>query len=135
MVNSTSICEDEKAIFDADDLRLRATERRDADTLASLLLDDFSYVHMIGYRETGQSYVQRLRTDTTTRYLAVERRSARVRIYGDVAVMEGEANLRYESPIGSPARDAPSLYLAVWIRSGGMWRLASYASTALPVAK
>lgn len=120
------------AVLAADDLRRRATEQHDADTLASLLLPDFTYVHMNGHRESGPSYVQRLRAANAVRYHALERRAALIRLFGDVALMEGEANLRYESPIGSPPKDAPSLYLAVWVRRDGTWRMASYASTALP---
>ncbi len=123
---------DTAAVLVADDLRRRATEQHDADTLASLLLPDFSYVHMTGHRESGFSYLRRLRAADTVRFHAVERRSAHVRLFGDVAVMEGEANLRYESPIGSAPKNAASQYLAVWVRHSGVWRMASYASTALP---
>ncbi len=117
-------------VLAADDLRRRATEQHDAATLATLLLPDFTYIHMNGTRETGASYLERLQAGTGVRYHALERQSAGVRLFGDVALMEGEANLRYESPPGTPPKNAPSLYLAVWVRSDGVWRLASYASTA-----
>jgi ketosteroid isomerase-like protein len=114
-------------VLHADDLRLAASLAGDATALRGLFAPDFSYTHSNGLREGGEAYIDRLESGAV-RYLDMRRREARVVVDGDTAVVEGVASMTYQ-PRGGEAMTLDTLYLAVWRRTGPVWRMSHYAST------
>jgi hypothetical protein len=92
------------AVLAADDRRRAANMANDADALEAILAPDFTYTHNTGFREGRDAYLARIRT-AQVRYLSLDRLAAHVRVY------------------------VKTLYLGAWVRSGGAWRMAAYAST------
>jgi hypothetical protein len=114
-----------------DDARLSATVASDAAALEDLLDESFTYVHSNGFREGREPYLRRIR-DGQVAYVSLDRREATVRLFGDTALVEGVAALRYRLAGSAGAEGFESLFLGVWVRPAGVWRLAAYTSTLLP---
>ena len=66
------------------------------------------------------------------RFDAVERLDARVRVYGNAAVVTGQT--RMQGRFGEQPFGAHSRYTHVYVRSGGGWRLASAQGTPIAAA-
>lgn len=119
------------ALLDADDRRRTASVAADVATLADILTPDFTYIHNTGFREGREPYLARLREGGAL-IVALERIAASVRFVGGIALVDGVASMTYRMPPSAPAATFTSLYLAVWERIGGAWRIRAYASTAVP---
>src|SRR5690606_39491036 len=119
----------ERRLFEADDERCRAMLAHDLDALARVLADDVVYTHSSAVVDTKEQYLQSLR-EGRTRYLAAQRQSAQVRLYGPVAVMHGHVIMQIES--GGKKKDLNNLFQSVWIERDGRWLLTSWASTVIP---
>jgi len=119
----------ERRLFEADDERCRAMLAHDLDALARVLADDMVYTHSSAVVDTKEQYLQSLR-EGRSRYLAAQRQSARVRLYGPVAVMHGHVIMQIESQ--GKKRDLNNLFQSVWVERDGRWLLASWASTVIP---
>jgi ketosteroid isomerase-like protein len=119
---------DVRAVLEADDLRRAASVAGDVDALEQLFTADFTYTHSNGFREGRTAYLARIRA-AQVRYLNVVRREAQVRVYAEVALVDGLASMTYQLPSQAAPNTLETLYLAVWLRSAGRWRMAAYAST------
>ena len=117
-----------EAVLAADARRRAANVAKDVVTLEQLLTPDFTYTHNTGFREGREAYLDRIRKSQVD-YVAMERPEAEVRLYGDVALVDGLASMTYRNPPGGPEHTVKTLYLAVWVLQAGQWRIASYAST------
>ena len=110
----------------ADDARYRFTTDADVSALVALLTEDFTYTHNAGFTDDKAAYVGRIASGAV-RYSDAERVAAEVRIRGDTGIMTGHmrmiANLRDE------AVQLDNVFLAVWLREKGAWRLAAWSST------
>jgi len=96
----------ERRLFEADDERCRAMLAHDLDTLERVLADDVIYTHSSAVVEGKAQYLQALR-EGRSRYLAVQRKSAQVRMYGPVAIMHGHVIMQIEIQTGgAPAQGA-----------------------------
>jgi ketosteroid isomerase-like protein len=115
-------------VLAADDRRRAATQAYDADALEALMTEAFTYTHFNGFREGRDGYLGRIRGGGVE-YVSLDRRDAQVRIFGDVAVIDGKASMTYRLPSETKPNTVHNLYLAVWRRIGGAWRIEAYAST------
>jgi ketosteroid isomerase-like protein len=116
------------AVLAADARRRAANMAKDVVTLERLLTPDFTYTHNTGFREGRDAYLARIRNGQVD-YVAMDRLDAKVRVYGDVALVDGLASMTYRNPPGGPAHTVRTLYTAVWVLQTGQWRIAAYAST------
>ena len=116
------------AVLAADARRRAANVAKDVATLEQLLTPDFTYTHNTGFREGRDAYLARIKNGQVD-YVAMDRLDAKVRVYGDVALVDGLASMTYRNPPGGPEHTVKTLYLAVWVLHAGQWRIASYAST------
>jgi len=119
----------ERRVLQADDERCRAMLAHDLDALAGMLADDVVYTHSSAVVENKQQYLQSLQQGHL-RYLKVRRDSARVRLYGQVAVMHGRVIMQID--MQGRSKDLDNLFQSVWIEHEGRWLLASWASTVIP---
>lgn len=119
----------ERQVLQADDERCRAMLTHDLNALSRLLADDVVYTHSSALVDTKETYLQTLR-EGHIRYLATERKSANVRLYGKVAIMHGHVTMQIE--YHGQKKDLNNMYQAVWAQREGSWQLVSWASTVIP---
>lgn len=119
----------ERRLLQIDDARCQAMLAHDVDALGRILADDIVYIHSSAVVDTKESYLQTLR-DGGIRYLATERKTAHVRLYGQVAVMHGHVTMQIDRQ--GVKKDLNNLYQAVWVERAGNWQLASWSSTVIP---
>ena len=117
-----------REVLAADDRRRAATVAYDVATLDSLFSEGFTYTHFNGFREGRDGYLDRVRQGGV-KYVSLDRRDAEVRLFGDVAVIDGLASMTYQLPTEDKPRTVDTLCLAVWRRDGARWRIEAYAST------
>ena len=118
-----------RAVLEADDRRRAATVAGDTATLNELMSEAFTYTHFSGFREGRAGYVGRIAEGGAVEYVSLDRRDAEVRVFGDVVVIDGRASMTYRPLNEDKPRTIHNLYLAVWRREGGRWRIEAYAST------
>lgn len=115
----------QQSALDAQAARLKATIDADIETLETYLADDLTYSHNTGWVETKSEYLATVESATLD-YLSATPRDVEVRIYGDVAVLTGLADmtglLRGE-PVALTIR-----FLEVSRRVGDSWQLSAWQS-------
>jgi len=109
--------------------RFAAMVAADTERLEEFLADDLSYAHTTGLVETKQQFLQTIESGVID-YQRIVPGDVRVRIYGEVAVMVGTAELQVVAN-GSPVR-ARIGFLDVSRRVGGAWQLVAWQSNRLP---
>jgi hypothetical protein len=101
----------------------------DAATLEELLADGLVYTHSSASVDTKASYIAGIRSKKWE-YQKVERPVEEIRVYGDCAVVSGEA--RIEVVVAGNRRTIHNRYLDVWVKSGKVWQMAAWQSTPIP---
>jgi ketosteroid isomerase-like protein len=119
----------EAEIQAAEDARYRAMTSNDLDALAGLLGDDLVYTHSSAVVDDKAAYLESLRSGKV-KYLAAKRDGVRIRGYGDTAVVHGHAQI--EAEIHGERRSLDNLFVNVWVKRAGGWRMVHWASTAIP---
>lgn len=112
----------ETAVSEAEQARCTAICNSDWATLANLLADEFSYTHSSGRVEGKAEHLARLQEFSR----AVERLSLRIRVYGDVAVTNGEMAFHLRARDGKPATDPRLDAMQVWVMRDGRWQLVAH---------
>jgi ketosteroid isomerase-like protein len=110
------------AISEAEQARCAAICNSDWAALASLLADEFSYTHSSGRVEGKTEQLARLQEFNR----AVERLSLQVRVYGDVAVTNGELAFHLPARDGKPAADPRLDVMQAWVKRDGRWQLVAH---------
>ena len=106
--------------------RIAAITSGDIDALAALLSDDLVYVHNNGLQENKAQY---LKTAAQIAYRRFEPREQQIRLYGDVGVVNGCADIAvvYQGQdLSMTVR-----YTAVYAHEGEAWRLISWHASAV----
>jgi ketosteroid isomerase-like protein len=116
-----------REVLAADERRRTATVAGDIATLNDIMSERFTYTHATGFREGREGYVGRVGSGQVT-YVSLDRKDADVRVFGDVAIMDGRGAMSYRPGEGAVVT-MHNLFLAVWRRDGGRWRIEAYAST------
>jgi uncharacterized protein (TIGR02246 family) len=118
---------DEAAVRAVEDRRIKALVEDDFATLDAIFADDLHYTHSSTVVDDKTSYMAALRNGKT-KYETIDREPARVRIYGDTALMTGTAVVGLR---GRPEK-LPLRYTLVYVRQGGQWRMVAWQSTRRP---
>jgi ketosteroid isomerase-like protein len=116
-----------REVLAADERRRTATVAGDIATLNDIMSERFTYTHATGFREGREGYVGRV-GGGQVKYVSLDRKDADVRVFGDVAIMDGRGAMSYRPGEGAVVT-MHNLFLAVWRRDGGRWRIEAYAST------
>ena len=114
-------------VLAADEARHQALYRHDTSKLAWLVADELSYVHSSGYAEGKDLYIDRVRR-ARVRYEEAQRDPVNVRIYGEVAIIDGRIIQTGTSENGMSFR-VDALFLSVWIKRDGRWQMSAWTST------
>jgi ketosteroid isomerase-like protein len=124
---SPKLASDELLSIEAD--RFRATVAGDFAALDFRLAEDLSYCHSTGKCETKAEYLGSLRSGST-RYRKLELVSARVRRYGEIAILNGQ--VRVDAEMAGNQVIARLAYTDVYRRERGRWRLIAWHSSRMP---
>lgn len=126
----TSTASLEQEILALERVRIGAMTRQDMVTLGSLLADDLTYSHSRGTTDTKASFMELVRNPGDHgRYLGVDFAHAQAVALGDAVLVRGEAQITLEGTGGRPDRSYPVLFLDVWERRQGSWRLVAWQAT------
>jgi uncharacterized protein (TIGR02246 family) len=123
----TSVIEAE--LSSLEDRRCAAMVRADIASLEELFADDLIWVHSSAHKDTKASYLAAL-SQGATRYLEIDRSEEVIRVRGDVAVINGVADMR--AIVRGEEMVLRNRYLNVWTREDGRWRMSAWQSTAVP---
>lgn len=118
------------AVIAADDERIRATLAADVDALRGLYAEDLVYVHASGAQDTRASLLANVK-EGPVRYRDLRREQARVRVFGDTAVMNG--SFTADVVMNGVDRSFPASFTSVWVRHSHGWNMAAWQAT--PVRK
>jgi ketosteroid isomerase-like protein len=116
-----------REVLEADERRRAATLAGDIATLNDIMSERFTYTHATGFREGREGYVGRV-AGGQVNYVSMEIKDADVRVFGDVAIIDGRGAMSYRPGEGAVVT-MHNLFLAVWRKDGGRWRIEAYAST------
>jgi hypothetical protein len=114
-------------VTQAEQARCSAVGRSDWPALGNLLAEEFTYTHSSGRTEDKTTQLARLQEFDR----AVERLSIQVRLYGEVAVTNGELVFHLPAVNGKPATDPHVDVMQVWVKRDGRWQLAAHHSIRL----
>ncbi|PYQ47984.1 MAG: nuclear transport factor 2 family protein [Acidobacteria bacterium] len=122
---------EEAAIKDLDARRVQAMVRADVKALDPMLADDLTYTHASGIFDTKASLLSSI-SSGKLKYKSLELTDPRVRVYGNVAVVNGRAAVQAESATLGPL-SLKLFYTDVWTRQpDGRWRMVAWQSTRIP---
>jgi len=109
--------------------RFQAIVDADIKALDSVLADDLVYTHSTGSVESKADFLQSLATGTVD-YKALSPSNQRVRIYDDVAVVNGDVDLH----VAASGREhhVSMRFTEVYVHIGERWQLISWQSTGIP---
>jgi hypothetical protein len=117
-------------ILDIETRRIAAMTAQDMATLDAVLADDLSYTHSSGHSDTKTSFMSLVSNPGAHgRYKSVEYTHAEVVPLGDTAIVRGRAQITLEGYQGAPDRSYPVLFLDVYERRSGRWRLVAWQAT------
>ena len=111
----------EQQILQAERDLYRAMIVQDFAALERILSPDLVYVHSTAVAETKQEYLQGVATGLDE-YEDITTRGTRVRVLGDVALVDGICDMKVGK--GKQPKDRIHLlFVLVWVRDGKAWRL------------
>lgn len=113
----------------AEEARYQAQMSGDGAAMGKLFGDDLVYIHSSTVQDTKASFIESI-TSGNVRYRSMSRGEPRVRTYGCVAIVSGEA--KFEVTVKGEDRTLNLLYHAVWARRGAGVQFVSWQATRLP---
>jgi hypothetical protein len=102
----------------------------DADKLAQILSDDLYYAHSSGTHEGKRDYIEKYRAGVFVYREFETEVEAVVPLGADAVQVNGIVRLLVA--ISGVTKHMESIYLVVWRRERGTWRLLSHQTTLLP---
>ena len=117
----------EQAVRQLEDRRIKAMIDDDFATLEAILADDLTYTHSSSVTDTKAEYINALRSGKS-KYESFDRTPSTVRVYGDTAVVTGNATIGLR---GQPAK-LVIRYTLVYVKRGGEWKMVAWQSTRVP---
>lgn len=99
----------------------RAQVARDREALRGLLAPDLVYVHSTAVAESREQYLDGV-AQGLYEYESIDSREVRVRVHGDVALVDGICDMRVGAK-GGPAALLHLKFVLVFVRKDGKWLL------------
>ncbi len=112
-----------------DAARAKATIAGDLDALADCFADTLRYTHSSASVDTKAGYLDNLRSGFY-RYHGFTDLGREFQVHGDTALVYGDVQI--DVTVKGTPKKVMSRYLAVWLRQGGVWRMAAWQSTPIP---
>ena len=109
--------------------RFQAMTNADVDALNDVLADDLVYAHTTGTIDSKSSMIENIGSGAAD-YEQIEATDSRIRLFSDVAVVTGSANLRVS--VGDQVHQVFIRFIEVYAFRDDQWRLVSWQSTRVP---
>ena len=109
--------------------RFQAMLNADVATINDILADDLVYAHTTGKIVTKASLVENIGSGAVD-YQKMELTDSNVRIFGDVAVITGSANMQVN--VGDRINRLSIRFIEVYVAKDSHWQLVSWQSTRVP---
>jgi hypothetical protein len=122
---------DESTLRAAELARFKASVDNDAAALERLLAADLDYTHSDGLHETKARFIAAL-SDGTRDYVSIDPAFDKLRVFGNVGLIHGRANVTVQSPRGTSTFEIS--FDDAWTWKDGRWQLTSWRSSRTPVA-
>ena len=113
----------------AEDARYEAQIEDDFEALDALLAKDLVYVHSSTVQDTKTSFIESLRSGKVS-YHSMERSNTKVRIFGNVAIITG--NAVFEVTARGRDKTLNLLFHSVWVNRDSGLQFVSWQATRLP---
>ncbi len=101
----------------------------DVAALNDVLVDDLVYAHTTGTIDSKASMIQHIGSGAVN-YELIEPTDTKIRLYGDVAVVTGSANMRVS--VGDQVHQIFIRFIEVYAAKDDHWQLVSWQSTRIP---
>lgn len=119
----------EKDVLALEERRIQAMIKQDFATLDALVHDDLVYTHSSAVVDSKASWLDSMQSGRT-KYKSANITERKVRIYGDVALVTGRAEMGAE--VGGQAKTLRLRFLNAWTRTPRGWQFVAWQSTPLP---
>lgn len=108
----------------------RAMEAHDIEALRRMLAPDVVYVHSTAVSESREAYLAGV-ADGLYDYESVASRDVRVRVYGNVALVDGVCDMRVGER-GKPRDLIRLMFALAWVRTDDGWTLVHRHAVRIP---
>lgn len=108
---------------------LEGITKNDFPKLEKVLADDLYYLHSTGVADTKASYIKSM-SSGKQRYASGKINDLKVRVYGNTAVINGDANFEFVTD-GKPGK-ARLKYTHVFVKNAKGWQLVTHQSLKVP---
>ncbi len=115
----------EQQVINAQTARFSAMIQADGEKLDKLLSDDLSYSHTTGWTETKAEFLSTVNSGKLN-YLSMSSKDLNVRIYGNLAVLTGLADVKITHSKGQA--EFTIRFLEVQKKSDDTWQLIAWQS-------
>lgn len=119
----------EREILELEAERCAAMMAGDDSALDRLFHEDMIYTHSSGLADTKASFIGAIESGKFD-YRKIEHTKERVRLYGDTALVSGEA--RIDIDVDGAPRTLSLCYLAAWTRTQVGWKFVAWQSASIP---
>ena len=109
--------------------RFQAMLNADVAALNNVLADDLIYAHTTGTIDSKSSMIDNIGSGAID-YELIEPTDVRIRLYGDVAVVTGSANMQVS--VGDQIHQVFIRFIEVYVARDDQWQLVSWQSTRVP---
>jgi len=119
----------ESAVLTVQARRFQAMTAADVAALNRILSDDLVYTHTTGLVDSKTSLAASIGSGKVN-YVSLDPSDAMVRVYGETAVVTGQAAMRVIA--GSQEHQLSIRFTEVYVQIDGDWKLVSWQSTRIP---
>ena len=118
----------EKEVREVELARFEAQVKGDINKVKLFLADELKYTHTTGKTETKEEFLTAL--SSGLKYLAIEPSQLEVKVYGQTAVITGQAAIKVES--NGQQFSFKIKYTDVYVLREKRWQMVAWQSTRLP---
>jgi uncharacterized protein (TIGR02246 family) len=122
----------EQAVLDAHEKRRAATLKGDAEAVAAMMTDDFTFTHPNAVVETKAQFVDALKSGQL-RYRSITDEARQARVHGDTGIVSGTCRIVVNA--SGTEFDVRVRFTELWVKMDGGWRMALWHATEVPPAK
>lgn len=119
----------EQEILALEAQRCAAMLSADESALRRLFHDDLIFTHSSGLAETKSGFIDAIKSGKYD-YKRIVQTKERVRLYGDTALVSGQAVIDID--VGGTPRTLNVCYLAAWTRTEAGWNFVAWQSAGIP---
>ncbi len=119
----------EQDVLGLEDRRIAAMTARDFGALDPLVHEQLLYTHSTGVTDTKASWMESMRSGRV-KYRSAACSERKVRVFGDVALINGKAN--FQAEVNGQPRTLKLFFLNAWTRTPQGWKFVAWQSCPQP---